>query len=258
MERTVNDDEKYIFDLNGYLVLREVMSPDQVARCNRAIDHHADQLEPHERRLEGDSQVLASEVRQHWMSGMLTWDAPWCEPFRELLVHPRVSSCLTEILGSGWRINVGPDLVTMETGCAGHYLHGGGVERPDFTQTYMWKHGKIYCGMTVVEFMLSDEGPRDGGLAIVPGGHKSNYPLPQALQFYEAHQELVKEIHVRAGDAVIFVEACTHGTLKWNGEHQRRALIYRYTPGFMSFGTHGPEVADDMTEEQRSRVRPAG
>ena len=192
MERTVNDDAKYVFDLNGYLVLREVMSPDQVARCNRAIDHHADQLEPHERRLEGDSQVLASEVRQHWMSGMLTWDAPWCEPFRELLVHPRVSSCLTEILGSGWRINVGPDLVTMETGCAGHYLHGGGVERPDFTQTYMWKHGKIYCGMTVVEFMLSDEGPGDGGLAIVPGGHKSNYPLPQALQFYEAHQELVK------------------------------------------------------------------
>ena len=254
----MNDDEKYIFDLNGYLLLRDVMSSDLVARCNVAIDHHADQLAPPERQFEGDSKALASDVRQHWMNGMLTWDPPWCEPFRELLVQPRIKPYLSEILGGGYRINEGPDLVTMEKGCAGHYLHGGGIERPDFSQTYMWKHGQIYCGMTVVEFILADEGPGDGGLAIVLGGHKSNYPLPLDLQHYERYQELVKEIHLEAGDAVIFVEACTHGTLKWNGDHQRRALIYRYTPRFMNFGTKGPELRDDMTEEQQAVIQPAG
>ena len=68
----MNDDEKYIFDLNGYLLLRDVMSSDLVARCNVAIDQHADQLAPPERQCEGDSKALASDVRQHWMSGMLT------------------------------------------------------------------------------------------------------------------------------------------------------------------------------------------
>jgi ectoine hydroxylase-related dioxygenase (phytanoyl-CoA dioxygenase family) len=253
----LNDDEKYIFDLNGYRVLRGVLSPEQVARCNEAIDRHADQLVAHERQFEGDSKALASDVRQHWLSGMLGWDRPWCEPFRELLVHARVRPYLTEILGAGYRLNEGPDLVTMTKGCAGHYLHGGGIERPDFTQTYMWKHGKIYCGMTVVEFMLSDERPGDGGLAVIPGGHKSNYPLPEPIMFYEEHQELVTELHVKAGDAVIFVEACTHGTLKWNADHQRRTMIYRYTPGFMEFGSKAPDSMVEMTEEERSVMHSA-
>lgn len=259
----MNEDEKYLFDLQGYMVLRDVLTPEEVAHCNQAIDRHADQLKPHPRQFEGESGALASEVRQHWLSGMLAWERPWCEPFRELLMHARIRPFLTEFLGSGYRLNEGPDLVVMDKDCAGHYLHGGGVERQDFTQTYMWKHGKIYCGMTVVEFMLADEGPGDGGLAVVPGGHKSNYPLPQSLSFYEKYQEYVVEVHVKAGDVVIFTEACTHGTLKWQGEHQRRTLIYRYTPGYQAFGrpyyiSSYPDYVLDMTEEQRALMRSPG
>ena len=33
---------KYLFDLNGYLVLRGVFSPDDVAAANDAVDAHAD------------------------------------------------------------------------------------------------------------------------------------------------------------------------------------------------------------------------
>ena len=259
----MNDDEKYFFDLLGFAVLRGVMTADQVTRSNAAIDAHAHLLKPHERRLEGGSKALTSDVRQHWLSGMLGWDHPWCEPFRELLVHPKIDPYLKELLGTGYRLNEGPDLVTMERGCAGHYLHGGGIERPDFTQTYRWHHGRMYCGMTVVEFMLADEAAGDGGVAVVPGGHKSNYPLPQSFSYYEKYQEFVQEIHVQAGDAVIFTEACTHGTLPWQGDHQRRTLIYRYTPGHMAFGRQADEaylqrVVQDMTEQQASVIRPAG
>ena len=37
----MTDDEKYFFDLQGYLVFRDVVDPELVARCNRAIDHNA-------------------------------------------------------------------------------------------------------------------------------------------------------------------------------------------------------------------------
>ncbi len=36
----MTDDEKHFFDLNGYLVLRDVVDPDTIRRCNEAIDHY--------------------------------------------------------------------------------------------------------------------------------------------------------------------------------------------------------------------------
>jgi len=257
----MNDDEKYLFDLSGYLVLRNVLNPDEVTQMNAAIDHHQNQLKPHERHFEGDSKTLTSEIRQHWLEGMLAWERPWCEPFRKALVHQRIRPYLLEILGGGYRLDHGPSLITMEKGCAGHYMHGGGVERQDFSQTYMCKFGKIYCGLTVVEFMLADEGPGNGGLALIPGSHKTNFAMPQGLHLYEKYQEYVKEIDCRAGDAVIFSEATTHGTLKWQGDHQRRTLIYKYSPRFQANdpGYHQatfPAYVEDMTPEQRQLLDP--
>ena len=45
----------------------------------------------------------------------------------------------------------------------------------------------------------------------------------------------VTEVHARAGDAVIFSEACTHGSLPWRASHQRRALLYRYSQGHAAY-----------------------
>ena len=35
----MTDDELYLFDLNGYIVVEGVLSIDEVAWCNEAIDH---------------------------------------------------------------------------------------------------------------------------------------------------------------------------------------------------------------------------
>ena len=41
---TVSDEEKYFFDLRGYLIVRGALSEADMAECNAAIDHHADQI----------------------------------------------------------------------------------------------------------------------------------------------------------------------------------------------------------------------
>ena len=56
----MNEDEKYLFDLNGYLILRDVVDPELVARCNAAIDHYDDQIETSEREFEGSFKELAT------------------------------------------------------------------------------------------------------------------------------------------------------------------------------------------------------
>ena len=50
----MTDDERYFFDLNGYLVLRDLIDADTLRRCHAAIDHFDDQIEVHERRFEGE------------------------------------------------------------------------------------------------------------------------------------------------------------------------------------------------------------
>ena len=39
----MNEAEKYLFEVHGYLVIEGALSPQEVAAANAAIDHHADQ-----------------------------------------------------------------------------------------------------------------------------------------------------------------------------------------------------------------------
>ena len=53
-------DEKYLFDLNGYLVVEDALTPEEVAEANAAIDRHLDRLRvrPREESLSGGSPAL--------------------------------------------------------------------------------------------------------------------------------------------------------------------------------------------------------
>ncbi len=185
----MTEDERYLFDMAGYLVVKDALTPEEIARCNEAIDHHIDQLREREGSLAGESETLAGTSHRRDLGGMLAWEQPWCEPFRELLAHPQIVPYLHGIMGKGYRLDHGPGLIAMDEGAEGHTLHGGGVERPDFSEAYFFKNGRIYCGLTVVEYMLADEGPGDGGVAVVPGSHKANLPCPRSIRLYEAHQD---------------------------------------------------------------------
>jgi ectoine hydroxylase-related dioxygenase (phytanoyl-CoA dioxygenase family) len=257
----MTDDEKYLFDLTGYLVIREALSPDEVQQCNDAIDHHIDQLKEYPRTLAGDSKTLGGSSHRKDLGGMLAWEKPWCEPFRNMLIHPKVKPSLDWILGEGYRLDHGPGLIAMESGTEGGTLHGGAVERvvDRFLEAYYFQHGRVHCGLTVVEYLLADEGPGDGGVAVLPGSHKANFRCPKSLTNWETHREFVVEVHGKAGDAVIFTETLTHGTLPWTAEHQRRALLYKFSPGGLAYGggAHDvsyPDYIDDMTEEQRGAM----
>ena len=46
-------------------------------------------------------------------------------------------------------------------------------------------------GLINYQFYLSDVNPGDGGLCVVPGSHKSNYPCPQDIKLYRADRQLV-------------------------------------------------------------------
>jgi ectoine hydroxylase-related dioxygenase (phytanoyl-CoA dioxygenase family) len=252
----MNEREKYLFDLRGFLVVENVLSAAELAACNEAIERHRDLIRPRprEQSLSGGSAALVGEQgRLEITRGLMTLEKPWCEPFRHLLVHPGIVSYLTELIGPGFRLDHGPGLIGMVPGTEGHVLHGGG-EPYDPSQYYVHKNGRMYNGLTVVSWQLTDVKPGDGGFCCIPGSHKSNFACPADIKRYESDRDAVHQVVAPAGSAVLFTEALTHGTLPWRSEQPRRSILFKYSPGFLAWGGGYPtsaELLEDLSPEAR-------
>ena len=258
----MTEDEKYLFDINGYIVVRGVLSKEEVAKANEAIDHHADQIRERtgELSLSRDSKTLKGITGRGDLGGLLAWEKPWRDPFREMIAHPRIVPYLHDILGPGYRMDHNAGLITMREGAEGHTFHGSSGPGFDPHQYYIFKNGRMHNGLTVASWQLADTNPGDGGFSLIPGSHKGNYVCPDEMKKFEIHQEFIKQITAKAGDVVIFTEATTHGTLPWKAKHQRRSLLFRFSPNCLAYAKSylpWPEgMLEDLTPEQRAILEP--
>ena len=248
--------EKFLFDVHGYLVIENALSPEEVATANEAIDHYADKINIRDNDLANRSKTLEGKMGRGDLVGMLTWEKPYCKVFRDMIVHPRFTPYLEELLGPGFRLEA-QSMITMDEGAEGFWFHEGG-EPHDRSRGYYYRNGRMFCGMTNLAVQLTDVGPRDGGFACLPGSHRANFSCPDDIRLYEAHQDRIVQIPAKAGDAVLFVECLMHGALPWVAKHQRRTVIIRYNSGVVSEGIMGtytpPPFYDELTEEQKAVI----
>lgn len=257
----MNDYQRYFFDLNGYLVIEDALLLEEIAALNTAIDRNWERTHLREGtdRLSGKAAALQGQQGRRDLSGMLTWPQPDCQPFRDLLAHPTIVPVLNELLGEGFRLDhlYG---IGMSAGTEGHVLHGGGASRY-LTNLYQYHAGSIRCGLTVVSWQLADVGPGDGGFCCIPGSHKANFPLPREVAQLERDPHLVRQVVAPAGSVLFFTEALTHGTLPWTATHERRSLLYKYSPGPFSYSSRylpdGMEAhLGELTPAQRAVLEP--
>lgn len=253
----MNDREKFLFDLKGYLVLEDVLTPEEVLAANAAVDRHADLISDREPGLSGGAAPLEGRTgRGEFRRNPLAFERPWCEPFRRMLAHPRVIDVFNEVLGPGFRLDHGPGLIRMVRGTEGHQLHGGMTFDP--SQYHRFDHGRMQCGLCVAAWQLTDVKAGDGGFACVAGSHKSNYrPAPEVVRL-EEDWGCVRQIEARAGSVVVFNEALVHGTLPWQpADRERRSVLFKYSPGYLSWGPpHDECPMADPTEAERALYDP--
>ena len=252
----MTETEKYLFDMHGYLVIEGALSSEEVTAANAAIDHHADKISIRPGDLAHGSETLCSTTGRGDLGGMLTWEKPYCEVFRNIMVHPKLAPYLEELLGPGFRLEAF-SAITMDEGAEGFWFHEG-AEPHDRSRGFLYRNGKMYCGMTNLAVQLTDVGPGDGGFACLPGSHKANFRCPGDIRLYHTHQDRFVQIPARAGDAVLFVECLMHGALPWVSKHQRRSLIIRYNSGVVAEGLMGsytpPPFYDELTEAQKAVI----
>lgn len=225
-------EEQFLFDLEGYLVIKNVLSADEIAEMN-AI---ADRVFPND----GSALRRTSQISQ------------WGAPFQRLIDHPKIVPYLQELLGPKFRVDHDYCIFMTEGGEQGR-LHGGDTDdHPD--HWYRYKDGVMRNGLTVVTFFLSHAAVGDGGFACVPGSHKSNFVhhLPDDVRQYKRVPHYVSQPAVEAGDALIFTEALVHGTMPWTAAHERRALLYKYSPGHSAWSQeyYDLDKYSNLTEQQ--------
>ena len=226
----MSDEEKYFFDLTGYLVVRGALTLEDVDKCNAAIDHYADKIRARsvdDGGLARGSSTLQGQTGRLELTGMLGWEKPYREPFRELLVHPVVVSRLNGMCGKGFRLDHGPLMIGAAAGTEGHQLHGAG-EPFSPAVWYHQQNGTIYCRGVTVAWQLTDVNEGDGGFAVVPGSHKACEPTPEGVRTVEDDMGLAVQPAMKAGDILFFAETATHGTLPWKGKGERRSILFKY------------------------------
>jgi hypothetical protein len=236
----LTSEQKFLFDLEGYIVLPGVLS---AAECD-SLSNLADQAWP--RRSEDGPFRRTESV------------SLWGRPFLDLMDHPKVLPVLVELIGS--RLRIDHDYcIFMEKGAAAMEIHGG-PRRIETDHWYYYSDGIMRNGLTVATFALTDSREGDGGFVCVPGSHKTNFMqhLPEPVRQHRQLPHYVRNPPMSRGDVLIFTEALMHGTRPWQADQERRALLYKYSPPHSTWRIK-PYVIEDYPEataQQRRLMAP--
>jgi hypothetical protein len=236
----LSDEQKFLFDLEGYLVLPGVLSADECDALNEA----ADRAWP---RTPEDGPFRRQEA--------ITL---WGKPFLDLMDHPKVLPVLVELIGSRLRIDHDYSIF-MQQGAPSQVIHGG-PRRIETDHWYYYSDGVMRNGLTVATWALSDAAEGDGGFVCIPGSHKTNFMhnLPGPVRDQTETPHYVRNPPLRKGDVLIFTEALMHGTRQWKAGHERRALLYKYSPPHSTWRIEPYDLSNypEASPQQRRLMAP--
>jgi hypothetical protein len=182
----------------------------------------------------------------------------WGQPFLDLMDHPMVLPALIELIGS--RLRIDHDYcIFMTRGAPSQMIHGG-PRRIETDHWYHYSDGVMRNGLTVATFALTDSKEGDGGFVCIPGSHKTNFMhnLPSAVREQHERPHYVRNPPLGRGDVLIFTEALMHGTREWTAAHERRALLYKYSPPHSTWRIEPYDVSryPTATAQQRRLMAP--
>jgi hypothetical protein len=237
-------EQRYLFDLNGYLHLENVIAGKELEACQRAVE---DYISTPAAELPVDFGTTNGRMFENGFA--------WDKCLEALVFHPAYWSIIREFTARKPRFLRGTMLVNMP---GDDQVHAGSFHcaREDYgwySTRYECRDSQIYCDDFVIFPYFYDVHPGDGGLAVLPGSHKSNFPRPKTLfnggDLTDGLPDHALNLTPKAGDVVIISELLTHGALRWTPEDRKRAVLaLRYSPQFRG--------GDYITDAIRARLSP--
>lgn len=250
------DMDDYLFDLRGFVVVEDALSEDEVTALNDAVDDILP-LEPgewhgHVQRRD-QTGVVGDSVQLQQIYEL--------SPFHTLIDHPSWYDHVTRFVGNqdDFDTHHGPVFIDenffqITPQGEGTAIHSGGHNR---TKRLQFRHhkGDFHCGQINVLVALNDIGPGDGATMAVPGSHKQNFAPPFISDAQGETLEDVpgaEEIHLDAGDALLFVDSVMHGSATRSNPGERRFAVFRYGPSW-AVSRRGYQPSDDLLDRLTER-----
>lgn len=265
------DLDEYLFDLNGFVILRGVLTPEEVADANARID-----------------QIPRSVPRGGWHGWVQREDHPEHRGisyqqvyelggvFERMIDHPRYINYVNRFIGGhdSFDMHHGPMFIdenfyTIRGPGEAIPLHAGGHDISK-RMSFRYHNGRFQCSQINVLTAFTDIGPGDGATMVIPGSHKSNMIHPEFLkktvnEWGDGGGGSVDgvagaiEVHMKAGDMLVFVDATCHGSAKRINAGERRITVYRYGSSWnrTRWGYHAsPELLARVNPVARKLIHP--
>lgn len=258
--------ERYLFDLRGYLVLRNALDAAELRALNAGIDallplqvgEWQGFVQGHNY---GDNDGL--NLQQIYEGGA---------PFEGLIDHPSWIGHVKHFVGGegtfDWHhgpVFIDENFANLRGPGEAIGLHSGGDLGVKRTQ-FHYHNGRFQCGQIDILIALNDIGPGDGATMVIPGSHKANLRHPETEKYQMRGEDAAVdkvtgavEVQLQAGDALLFVDSIMHGSARRSNPGERRIIVYRYGPSWGNF-RHGyqpsPELLARLTPERRAIVQP--
>lgn len=278
----MNDLERYTFDLNGYLLVKGVLTRDEathvVAVADALHDRFASSVnkEPQFESLKFkttyhyDEELGTSHYdSNHGGAGVqyVVDDILNADPAFDLFVgHVPTMNYIREMVESPVRISSSELRYRHKGNITGTHMGGPTDVRNEYrfgAQTHATEHtpsGRHFDLLTVrVLYALHDIPVENGPLCVVPGSHKANYRSPFGAD--PLKEPGMVPLPMEAGDALYFTENLRHGGYPNVMERVRRTVHICYAPAWV--GSQSPAHWDGVvhvtkeawsryTEEQRA------
>ena len=182
---SMTDEERFRFDLTGFLVRPAILTADEVKDIREQIyliKHDPESLPPEQRDVPGGLSSV-------------------------LIDHPAVVDVIEEIISKDFRLE-NCSCVWRNKGEAHGELHGGGPRQIDPIFGYRVQRDQIYAGMVRVIFEFTDIRMEDQSTHFVVGSHKANFPMhPDHMSLEEGKRsQFLMTYACPAGSAVFFTE----------------------------------------------------
>ena len=251
----MTDEQRYLFDLQGFLHLKNALSTEELTAARRAAERYVET--PPEDLPEG-----FGVDGKRYLHGFA-----FDKALEGLSLHPSIWPIIKELTNHKPRLKMGSLMVDFPNNGASKPLRLH-CARDDFgweAVRYEVRDGRIFCDDLVAFPYLSDVHSGDGGLLVVPGSHKSAFNRPTELfnngviESLETLPEGVVNVTPKAGDFVVMNEALTHGALPWRPrDRMRMMLVLRYSLQYRSIRDLPDPIRDRLSPETLELTARAG
>ncbi|MCE9591911.1 MAG: phytanoyl-CoA dioxygenase family protein [Planctomycetes bacterium] len=248
----MTDEEKWFFDLNGFVVLRNAIPGADVERMvERALKWH----KLPDAQLPRPVETYGGEAKGNVPGKMraLCHVEYADEVFSRTAMNREIMRCVLYLTDNSPQMLMSAvQIYPKGSGDLGlHNGQVGAIRNP--ANDYQVGDGRVFATFLNAAIMLVDH-PAGMGFCCVPGSHKAYFRHPPTFNTRSGFPIYCPP--AKAGDVILFTENLTHGALSWEHDaYPRVAMFFRYSTSYATWSVgwnvkpdYRHLVSDDLAE----------